>query len=61
MNLVDHPAIAPCYEAAVVSILNACPSASEQQAEEMVDAITHLIITTLKTYVEENHDRTDSH
>lgn len=61
MNMVDHPAIATFYEAAVVAFLNACPNAEEHEAEAFVDAMAELIITTLKTYVEENHDSTDNH
>ena len=61
MNMVDHPAISPLYEAAVVAFLNACPTAEEHEAEAFVDAMAELIINTLKTYVEENHDRTDHH
>jgi hypothetical protein len=34
---------------------------AEDQAEAFVEAMADLIITTLKTYVEENHDRTDHH
>jgi hypothetical protein len=58
---IEHPAIAPRYEAAVVALLNASPTTTEEQAEAFVEAMADLIITTLKTYVEENHDRTDHH
>jgi hypothetical protein len=63
---IDHPAIAPRYEAAVVALLNAINAPkrteiAEDQAEAFVEAMADLIITTLKTYVEENHDRTDHH
>lgn len=61
MNMIDHPTIAPFYDAAVVAFLNACPTAEEHEAEAFVDAMAELIITTLKTYVEENHDSTDNH
>ena len=65
MNL-EHPAIAPRYEAAVVALLNAINAPkrteiAEDQAEAFVEAMADLIITTLKTYVEENYDRTDHH
>ena len=61
---IDHPAIAPRYDAAVVALLNAIQAPqrteiAEEQAEAFVEAMAELIITTLKTYVEENHDRTD--
>jgi hypothetical protein len=63
---IEHPAIAPRYEAAVVALLNAINAPqrteiAEDQAEAFVEAMADLIITTLKTYVEENHDRTDHH
>ena len=63
---IDHPAIAPRYDAAVVALLNAIQAPqrteiAEEQAEAFVEAMAALIITTLKTYVEENHDRTDHH
>lgn len=63
---IDHPAIWPRYEAAVVALLNAIQAPqrteiAEEQAEAFVEAMADLIITTLKTYVEENHDRTDHH
>ena len=65
MNL-EHPAIAPRYEAAVVALLNAINAPNrteiaEEQAEEIVEAMALLVITTLRTYVEENHERTDHH
>ena len=63
---IDHPAIAPRYDAAVVALLNAIQAPqrteiAEEQAEAFVEAMAELIITTLKTYVEENHDSTDNH
>ena len=63
---IDHPSIAPRYEAAVVALLNAINAPkrteiAEDQAEAFVEAMADLIITTLKTYVEENHDSTDHH
>jgi hypothetical protein len=63
---IDHPAIAPRYDAAVVALLNAIQAPkrteiAEEQAEAFVEAMAELIITTLKTYVEENHDSTDHH
>ena len=63
---IDHPAIAPRYEAAVVTLLNAINAPkrteiAEEQAEAFVEAMALFIITTLRTYVEENHDRTDHH
>ncbi len=63
---IEHPVIAPRYEAAVVALLNAINAPkrteiAEDQAEAFVEAMADLIITTLKTYVEENHDRTDHH
>ena len=63
---IDHPAIAPRYDAAVVALLNAIQAPqrteiAEEQAEAFVEAMAELIITTLKTYVEENNDRTDHH
>ena len=63
---IDHPAIGPRYDAAVVALLNAIQAPqrteiAEEQAEAFVEAMAELIITTLKTYVEENHDRTDNH
>ena len=61
---INHPAIAPRYDAAVVALLNAIQAPqrteiAEEQAEAFVEAMAELIITTLKTYVEENHDSTD--
>ena len=61
---INHPTIAPRYDAAVVALLNAIQAPqrteiAEEQAEAFVEAMAELIITTLKTYVEENHDRTD--
>lgn len=62
MNLPDRPAINHAYEAAVVALLNACPDATEEQAEAVVDAFANLIFTTMRTYVEEeNHVAADSH
>jgi hypothetical protein len=63
---LEHPAIAPRYEAAVVALLNAINAPkrteiAEDQAEEFVEAMALLVITTLRTYVEENHERTDHH
>ena len=63
---INHPTIAPRYDAAVVALLNAIQAPqrteiAEEQAEAFVEAMAALIITTLKTYVEENHDRTDNH
>ena len=63
---INHPTIAPRYDAAVVALLNAIQAPqrteiAEEQAEAFVEAMAELIITTLKTYVEENHDRTDNH
>lgn len=61
---INHPTIAPRYDAAVVALLNAIQAPqrteiAEEQAEAFVEAMAALIITTLKTYVEENHDSTD--
>ena len=63
---IEHPAIAPRYDAAVVALLNAIQAPkrteiAEERAEAFVEAMAELIITTLKTYVEENHDSTDHH
>lgn len=63
---IDHPAIGPKYDAAVVALLNAIQAPkrteiAEDQAEAFVEAMAELIITTLRTYVEENHDSIDNH
>ena len=63
---INHPTIAPRYDAAVVALLDAIQAPqrteiAEEQAEVFVEAMAALIITTLKTYVEENHDSTDNH
>jgi len=52
----DNPVINLAYEQAVVAILNACPQATEQQAEAAIDAIAELIFTTIDQYMEHKND-----
>lgn len=61
MNLPDKPAIKHAYEQAVVALLNAT-NASEEQAEDFVDAMTDLIFTTMQTYLSEKEaNAVDNH
>ena len=52
----DNPVINLAYEQAVVALLNACPQATEDQAEAAIDAITELIFTTIDQYMEQKND-----
>lgn len=62
MNLPDRPAIRAAYEKAVVAVLNITDS-DEDDAEQLIDALTDLIFTTFQTYLseEETHDTVDHH
>ncbi len=53
MNLPNRQTIREAYEKAVVALLNACPDATEDEAEAVVDAFADLIFTTMRTYIEE--------
>ncbi len=58
----SYQKIEQAYEAAVVAVLNACPDATEDQAEALVDCLVQLVFLTAKTYLEEQgNDRTDHH
>ena len=56
MNLPERPAIRQAYETAVVALLNAHPTTTEEQAEAFVDAMAQLIFTTMYTYIQEEED-----
>ncbi len=52
MNLQGRPDMQQAYEAAVVAMLNAT-DCTEPQAEAFVEAMAHLIFTTMQTYLTE--------
>lgn len=49
------------FDQAVVAILNACPDADEEQAEDMLEAITFFVFSALKNYIEEQDESARSH
>ncbi|MFZ9349642.1 MAG: hypothetical protein ACO242_02980 [Candidatus Fonsibacter ubiquis] len=56
------PKVEAAYEAAVVAVLNACPDATEDQAQEVVDRLVQLVFTTIKAFIEDqSNDTTHSH
>lgn len=61
MTMSKHPALVEAYERAVVALLNACPQATEDQAEAVIDAFSELIFTTMKTYVDEEQNDSAHH
>ena len=60
MNLQGRPDMQQAYEAAVVAMLNAT-DCTEQQAEAFVDAMAHLLFTTLQTYIIERQTNGTNH
>lgn len=52
----DNPVINLAYEQAVVAILNACPQATEDQAEAVIEAICELIFTMIDQHTEQKND-----
>lgn len=52
----DNPVINLAYEQAVVAILNACPQATEDQAEAAIDAVCELIFTIIDQHMEQKND-----
>lgn len=55
------PAVEAAYQSAVVALLNACPGATEEQAETVVEAFSALVFTTMQAIVEEQNDSAVSH
>jgi hypothetical protein len=53
VTAVDLTPLEDAYSEAVVAVLNACPQATEDEAEAVVDSLTKLIFTTMRTYLEE--------
>ena len=60
MNLQGRPDIQQAYDAAVVSMLNAT-GCTEPQAEAFVEAMAHLIFTTMQTYLTERDPNGTNH
>jgi len=60
LNLQGRPDMQQAYEAAVVAMLNAT-NCTEPQAEAFVDAMAHLLFTTLQTYIIERQPNGTNH
>lgn len=52
MIIINSKAITDAHRAATDSVMNACPNASEQQAEAVVQTITELVFITIMTFLE---------
>jgi hypothetical protein len=51
--------IEQAHDRAVVALLNAVPTATEEQAEEVVTSFTALILYTIQAFVPGGNDATD--
>ena len=60
MNLPDKTPLKESYDDAVVAMLNAT-DCTEPQAEAFVDAMAHLLFTTLQTYIIERQPNGTNH
>lgn len=50
-DLMLTEALVEAHNRAIVAVMNAMPSADEDQADEVVTAITSLVFETLKQYL----------
>jgi len=60
VNLPDKTPLKESYEKAVVAMLNAT-GCTEPQAEAFVEAMAHLIFTTMQTYLTERDPNGTNH
>lgn len=51
--------IEKAHDRAVVALLNAVPTATEEQAEEIVESFTALILYTIQAFVPGGNDAAD--
>lgn len=57
---IDLSPIMEARNRALVAVLNACPDATEEDAEEVINSIATLIFTTMNTYIEEKQNESNA-
>ena len=57
----DPTKLEEAHAKAVVSLLNAVPQCTEEQAEEVVEAFTALILYTLQAFLPQGDDDATNH
>ena len=61
MTWRDPTKLEEAHARAVVSLLNAVPQCTEEQAEEIVEAFTALILYTLQAFLPQGDDDATNH
>jgi hypothetical protein len=52
MILINSHAITEAHAKAMAAVMNACPTANEQQAEALIQSMAELVFITIMTFLE---------